>query len=84
MKEEMALQEKLELQATINDLNFQIQRLDTQLREVARVTADLGKRLAEMCFSSGQWTINHIHPLQNRNHLGTSYIVEQRERQKTQ
>ncbi|XP_050071998.1 putative OPA3-like protein CG13603 [Anopheles maculipalpis] len=40
-KEEMMLQEKLELQATINELNFQVQRLDTQLREVARVTADL-------------------------------------------
>uniref|UniRef100_A0A182VR91 OPA3-like protein n=1 Tax=Anopheles minimus TaxID=112268 RepID=A0A182VR91_9DIPT len=40
-KEEMMMQEKLELQATINELNFQVQRLDTQLREVARVTADL-------------------------------------------
>ncbi|XP_053698091.1 putative OPA3-like protein CG13603 isoform X2 [Sabethes cyaneus] len=40
-KEELALQEKLELQATINELVFQIQRQDTQIREMARVVADL-------------------------------------------
>ncbi|XP_055540942.1 putative OPA3-like protein CG13603 isoform X2 [Wyeomyia smithii] len=40
-KEEMALQEKLELQATINELIFQVQRQDTQIREMARVVADL-------------------------------------------
>lgn len=40
-KEEMAIQEKLELQATINELIFQVQRQDTQIREMARVVADL-------------------------------------------
>ncbi|XP_050087887.1 putative OPA3-like protein CG13603 isoform X2 [Anopheles aquasalis] len=40
-KEEMVLQEKLELQATINELIFQVQRQDTQIREMARVVADL-------------------------------------------
>ncbi|XP_053680118.1 putative OPA3-like protein CG13603 isoform X2 [Anopheles nili] len=40
-KEEMVLQEKLELQATINELIFQVQRQDTQIREIARVVADL-------------------------------------------
>ncbi|XP_035899560.1 optic atrophy 3 protein homolog isoform X2 [Anopheles stephensi] len=43
-KDEMLLQEKLEQQAAINELNFQVQRLDTQLRELARVTADLEAR----------------------------------------
>lgn len=37
------MQEKLELQATINELIFQVQRQDTQIREMARVVADLGK-----------------------------------------
>ncbi|EAT44040.1 AAEL004554-PB [Aedes aegypti] len=40
-KEEMVMQEKLELQATINELIFQVQRQDTQIREMARVVADL-------------------------------------------
>uniref|UniRef100_A0AAG5CUP4 OPA3-like protein n=1 Tax=Anopheles atroparvus TaxID=41427 RepID=A0AAG5CUP4_ANOAO len=40
-KEDMAMQEKLELQATINELIFQVQRQDTQIREMARVVADL-------------------------------------------
>lgn len=40
-KEEVVLQEKLELQATINELIFQVQRQDTQIREMARVVADL-------------------------------------------
>ncbi|XP_058814078.1 putative OPA3-like protein CG13603 [Topomyia yanbarensis] len=40
-KEEMVIQEKLELQATINELIFQVQRQDTQIREMARVVADL-------------------------------------------
>lgn len=43
MKEDMVIQEKLELQATINELIFQVQRQDTQIREMARVVADLGK-----------------------------------------
>ncbi|XP_065080881.1 putative OPA3-like protein CG13603 isoform X1 [Ochlerotatus camptorhynchus] len=41
MKEDMVMQEKLELQATINELIFQVQRQDTQIREMARVVADL-------------------------------------------
>uniref|UniRef100_A0A1Q3F1Z7 Uncharacterized protein n=1 Tax=Culex tarsalis TaxID=7177 RepID=A0A1Q3F1Z7_CULTA len=40
-KEEVTMQEKLELQATINELIFQVQRQDTQIREMARVVADL-------------------------------------------
>ncbi|XP_058467971.1 putative OPA3-like protein CG13603 isoform X3 [Malaya genurostris] len=40
-KEEIVIQEKLELQATINELIFQVQRQDTQIREMARVVADL-------------------------------------------
>lgn len=40
-KEETVIQEKLELQATINELIFQVQRQDTQIREMARVVADL-------------------------------------------
>lgn len=40
-KEDMAIQEKLELQATINELIFQVQRQDSQIREMARVVADL-------------------------------------------
>lgn len=40
-KEEIVLQEKLELQSTINELIFQVQRQDTQIREMARVVADL-------------------------------------------
>lgn len=42
-REDMVLQEKLELQSTINELIFQVQRQDTQIREMARVVADLGK-----------------------------------------
>lgn len=43
MKEEMFLQEKLELQATLNELAFQAERQDTQIRELARILADIGK-----------------------------------------
>ena len=43
-KEEMILQERLELQATINELIFSVQKQDTQLREMSRIVADLGKR----------------------------------------
>lgn len=46
LKEEMALQEKYELQATLNELAFQAERQDTQIRELTRIIADLG-----------QWTI---------------------------
>lgn len=44
MKEEMALQEKLELQAMLNELAFQAERQDTQIRELTRVLLDLGEK----------------------------------------
>lgn len=42
MKEDMILQEKLELHATINELAFQAERQDTQIRELTRLLADIG------------------------------------------
>lgn len=44
MKEEMALQERLELHATLNELAFQAERQDTQIRELTRILADIGKQ----------------------------------------
>lgn len=43
MKEEMAIQEKAELQAMLNELAFQAERQDTQIRELTRILADLGR-----------------------------------------
>lgn len=43
MKEEVALQERLELQALLNELAFQAERQDTQIRELTRILADIGK-----------------------------------------
>lgn len=43
MKEEMAIQEKLELHALLNELAFQAERQDTQIRELSRILADFGK-----------------------------------------
>lgn len=43
LKEQMIMQEKMELQATLNELAFQAERQDTQIRELTRVIADLGK-----------------------------------------
>lgn len=43
LKEEMIIQEKLELNATLNELAFQVERQDTQIRELSRIIADLGK-----------------------------------------
>ncbi|CAH1728071.1 unnamed protein product [Chironomus riparius] len=43
-KEEMLIQEKMELQATLNELAFQAERQDTQIRELTRVIADLDSR----------------------------------------
>lgn len=43
MKDEMAIQERLELHATLNELAFQAERQDTQIRELARILADLGE-----------------------------------------
>lgn len=40
----------MELQATINELIFQVQRQDTQIREMARVVADLGRETLETPF----------------------------------
>lgn len=42
MKEEMVLQEKLELQALLNELAFQAERQDTQIRELTRMLAEIG------------------------------------------
>lgn len=42
LKEEMAYQEKMELQATLNELAFQAERQDTQIRELTRILADIG------------------------------------------
>jgi len=41
LKEEMAIQEKLELQALLNELAFQAERQDTQIRELTRILADI-------------------------------------------
>lgn len=57
-KEEMVLQEKLELQSTINELIFQVQRQDTQIREMARVVADLE--------SKSSWTPKILSDLANK------------------
>lgn len=43
LKEDMALQEKLELHATLNELAFQAERQDTQIRELTRILAELGE-----------------------------------------
>lgn len=43
LKEDMALQERLELQATLNELAFQAERQDTQIRELTRILADIGE-----------------------------------------
>jgi hypothetical protein len=40
----MAKQEKLELQATLNELIFQVERQDTIIREMSRTMADLESR----------------------------------------
>lgn len=43
LKEEMAIQEKMELHATLNELAFQAERQDTQIRELTRLMADIGE-----------------------------------------
>lgn len=43
MKEDMVLQERMELQATLNELAFQAERQDTQIRELTRILADIGE-----------------------------------------
>lgn len=43
LKEQMMLQEKAELQAMLNELAFQAERQDTQIRELMRVIADMGE-----------------------------------------
>lgn len=45
MKEEMAIQEKLELQSMLNELAFQAERQDTQIRELTRLLADIGETI---------------------------------------
>lgn len=41
-KEEMVLQEKAELRQTLCDLQLQLERQDSQMREMNRVIAELG------------------------------------------
>jgi optic atrophy 3 protein len=43
MKEAMAIQERLELHATLNELAFQAERQDTQIRELTRILAEIGE-----------------------------------------
>ena len=47
MKEAMVLQERLELHATLNELAFQAERQDTQIRELTRILADIGKKTCQ-------------------------------------
>ena len=54
MKDEMAIQERLELHATLNELAFQAERQDTQIRELARILADLGEWFCNLCLL--QWS----------------------------
>lgn len=42
LKEEMVKQEKYELVATLNELAFQVERQDTQIRELSRILAENG------------------------------------------
>lgn len=42
-KEKMILQRKMELENTIHDLQFNLERHDAQIRELTRTIADLGK-----------------------------------------
>lgn len=44
MKDLMVIQERLELQSTLNELAFQAERQDTQIRELTRILADIGKQ----------------------------------------
>ncbi|CAO1425689.1 unnamed protein product [Diamesa tonsa] len=44
LKEEMVLQEKYELVATLNELAFQVERQDTQIRELSRILAENDSR----------------------------------------
>lgn len=44
LKEQIALQEKAELQAMLNELAFQAERQDTQIRELTRMIADMGEK----------------------------------------
>jgi Optic atrophy 3 protein (OPA3) len=50
MKEQMILQEKMELQAMLNELAFQAERQDTQIRELSRIIADIRKLLTFSLF----------------------------------
>lgn len=45
LKDEMVVQEKMELQAMLNELAFQAERQDTQIRELTRLLADIGEWL---------------------------------------
>lgn len=43
LKDAMVIQEKQELQALLNELAFQAERQDTQIRELTRMLADIGE-----------------------------------------
>lgn len=49
-KEQVVLQEKLELNASMNELFFQVERQDTQIRELNRVIAELGEFYLKLCY----------------------------------
>ncbi len=51
-KEEMALYEKAELQADLNELKFQAERQDTEIRELKRLLADLRKELLFLFYNT--------------------------------
>lgn len=42
-KEQTIIQEKMELQAMLNELAFQAERQDTQIREMSRIIAEIGE-----------------------------------------
>lgn len=65
LKDEMVLQEKYELQATLNELAFQAERQDTQIRELTRLLADLRKKFSSMSISP--LTVIHIFFLDSKS-----------------
>lgn len=48
-KEEMLLEEKRELQYTLQELALNIERQDAQIRHLTRTVAELGKRFFLSC-----------------------------------
>lgn len=60
LKEEMAIQEKLELQSMLNELAFQAERQDTQIRELTRILADIGESILSLNISIANMTSYEI------------------------